>query len=66
MNPKELRQYILDRQQSLLTSKQEIEANAQNYKSGPSSSNTDAILCLRSRLEELALLTEWLDNYLLP
>jgi len=55
-----LSEYLEERKQSLLTTKAAIEENAKIH--GYQASTTDAVLCLRSRLEEIELLKEWLEK----
>jgi hypothetical protein len=55
-----IQEYIASRKESLLDTKQQIEENAKQH--GYQASTTPAVLCLRSRLEELELLLEWLKQ----
>jgi hypothetical protein len=55
-----LTEYLEGRKQSLLASKAEIEENAKIH--GYRSTTTDAVLCIRSRLEEIELLKEWMES----
>jgi len=55
-----LSEYLEERKQSLLTTKAKIEENAEAH--GYRAATTDAVLCLRSRLEEIELLKEWMEK----
>jgi hypothetical protein len=55
-----LGEYLENRKQSLLADKARIEENAKIH--GYQATTTDAVLCLRSRLEEIELLKEWMES----